>query len=204
MTWGTWRRMKRCDVWGAVLLGTASVAAGCSLALDLADRAAANQGLVLYVGARASNLVYGLMILTSFIAAAGRAILIPALIGRIPRKALRRAVGWMAGLAVAAAAPYLDIILIFAFLGAVGIGDDARITAGDGSSVLISQDGFDGDRVVIYVQQDDYHYKRVRDAPEIAGWPRVKDRICRLETGEATTLICGDVALTVAPQASAT
>ncbi|MET3934929.1 hypothetical protein [Arthrobacter sp. OAP107] len=196
--------MKWREVWGAVLLGTAAPVAGCGLALESADRAAANQGLLLFVGVRASNLVYGLMILASFIAAAGLIFLIPAVIRRIPRKALRLGVGWTAGLAVAAAVPYLGIILIFAFLGAVGIGDDVRITAGDGSSVLISQDGFDGDRVIIYAQHDEYHYKRVRNAPEIAGWPRVKDQDCRLETGEATTLTCGGVALTVDQQTPGT
>ena len=76
--------------------------------------------------------------------------------------------------------------------------------AADKSSVLVSQDAFDGDGVVIYAQHDDYRYKRVRTAPETAGWPRVKDRDCRLETGEALTLICGGTVLHIEPRKSAT
>ncbi|PMY52364.1 hypothetical protein, partial [Pseudomonas sp. FW305-25] len=73
----------------------------------------------------------------------------------------------------------------------------------DGSSVLVSQDGFDGD-VVIYAQHDGHHCKRVRDAPEIAGWTRVKDHDCRLETGGRASLVCGDVVLQIDPQKRAT
>ena len=198
------RTMTRREVWGAVLLGAAAVVAVCCAALDSADRAAASQDLLLYIGVRASNLVFGLIILACFIAAVGLIFLVPALIRRIPGRSWRLAVGWMAGLAVAAAAPYLGIMMFFAFLGAVGIGDDVKIAAADGSSLLVSQDGFDGDSVVIYAEHDDYHYKLVRRAPEIAGWPRVKDQGCRLESGAAMTLTCGDTVLKIDPQKPAT
>jgi hypothetical protein len=58
--------------------------------------------------------------------------------------------------------------------------------------VLITQDGFDGDSVDIYTEQDEHHYKRVRSAPEISGWPRVKDQNCRLDTaGDQLRVTCG-------------
>jgi hypothetical protein len=67
-----------------------------------------------------------------------------------------------------------------------------KVTAADGRSVLITQDGFDGDSVDIYTEHDQVHYKRARSAPEISGWPRVKDQNCRLEAvGGELQLICG-------------
>jgi hypothetical protein len=68
----------------------------------------------------------------------------------------------------------------------------------DGQSVLVTQDGFDGDTVDIYTQHDELHYKRVRSAPEISGWPRVKDQNCRLDSaGDELRLICGEKRLVV-------
>lgn len=101
-------------------------------------------------------------------------------------------------MAAAAAVPYFGLMFLFAALGAFGIGDTTKIVAADGTSVLVSQDGFDGDSVVIYAEHDEYHYKRVRDAPEISGWPRVKDQGCRLDTADdALQLICGEKAVAV-------
>jgi hypothetical protein len=66
--------------------------------------------------------------------------------------------------------------------------------------VLITQDGFDGDTVVIYTEHDEYHHRRVRDTPEISTWPRVKDQNCRLDSeGGKMQLSCGDKTLTVVP-----
>jgi hypothetical protein len=48
------------------------------------------------------------------------------------------------------------------------IGDDVKVVAADGQSVLISQDGFDGDSVDIYTGHDEFHYKWARRANEIA------------------------------------
>jgi hypothetical protein len=89
-------------------------------------------------------------------------------------------------------------MFLFAALGAFGIGDAVKITAADGQSVLVTQDGFDGDTVDIYTQHDELHYKRVRSAPEISGWPRVKDQNCRLDSaGDELRLICGEKRLVV-------
>lgn len=191
--------MKRREFWGVALLAGATVVAGCGFAVDSADRAAADQGLLLYVGVRASTITYRLMILASFLAAAGLVLLIPSLIGRISRKVLRRTVGWATALTAAAALPYLGITLIFAFLGAVGIGDDVKVVATDGTNVLVSQDGFDGDSVDIYTEHDEYHYKWVHRAYELGGgWPRVKDQNCRVEAAAAgSRLTCGGTSVDV-------
>lgn len=53
--------------------------------------------------------------------------------------------------------------------------------------------------VVIYTQHDEYHYKRVHDAPEISRWPRFKDQNCRLATRDELQLTCGDKTLLVSP-----
>jgi hypothetical protein len=90
--------------------------------------------------------------------------------------------------------PYVGLISVFALLGAVGIADTVKVTAADGRSVLITQDGFDGDRVDIYTEHDELHYKRIRSAPEISGWPRVKDQDCQLDTaGGELRLTCGAI-----------
>ncbi|MDQ0619200.1 hypothetical protein [Arthrobacter globiformis] len=94
-------------------------------------------------------------------------------------------------MAAAAAVPYLTLVLLFAYLGAAGIGDVVKVQSADGQAVLITQDGFDGDMVDIYTGHDELRYKRVRSAPEIAGWPRVKDQDCGLETANGLQLVCG-------------
>ncbi|ACL40083.1 hypothetical protein Achl_2115 [Pseudarthrobacter chlorophenolicus A6] len=190
--------MKRREVWGVALLLAAAVITGGGLWLHAADGAAAGQGLLLYIGVRASNVVYGLMIVASLVAAAGLILVVPSLIGRIPRKVLRRTVGWTTGLAAAAALPFLGIVLIFAILGAVGIGDDVKVAAADGQSVLLVQDGFDGDAVDIYTPHDSLHYKWSRRADELGGWPRVKDQDCQLHS-DATGLhlTCGAQTVTI-------
>ncbi|GAA3287565.1 hypothetical protein GCM10017708_05140 [Arthrobacter citreus] len=43
---------------------------------------------------------------------------------------------------------------------------------------MVTQDGFDGDGVDIYTEHGKIHYVRNRDANELGGFPRVKDRNC--------------------------
>ncbi len=101
-------------------------------------------------------------------------------------------------MAAAAAVPYVGIVFVLAYLGAFGIGDTVKVVATDGQSVLVTQDGFDGDSVDIYSPHDELHYKWVRSAPEISGWPRVKDRDCHLESlDKELQLTCGATALVV-------
>jgi hypothetical protein len=92
----------------------------------------------------------------------------------------------------------VGIIFVFAYLGAFGIGDTVKVVAANGQSVLITQDGFDGDSVGIYTKHDELHYRRLRSAPEISGWPRVKDQDCLLDaSGGELVLTCGAITLVV-------
>jgi hypothetical protein len=119
-------------------------------------------------------------------------LLIPVVIPRIRRRALRLATGWVLGLAGAAAAPYLALLLFFASLGAAMSTDVVTFEAAGSQSVLVTQDQFDGDTVNIYTRQDAISYRLIRSGPEISGWPRVKNQNCVLDTSTAgLQLTCG-------------
>ncbi|MFE4543006.1 hypothetical protein [Arthrobacter sp. NPDC056727] len=66
------------------------------------------------------------------------------------------------------------------------------MAAPEGQSVLVVQDDFDGDVVLIYTEQDDFTYKFSREAPEFSGWPRVEDQDCRLSAAGAGLLVTCD------------
>ena len=184
--------MRRREIWGAALLTVAALAAWADHAIDEAYGAAAREDLLLYAGIPGDSIASWFLIFALVSGAVGLFLLLPALIGRIQRKLPRRLTGWTTAVAAAAVVPYVGIIFVFAYLGAVGIGDTVKVVAADGRSVLITQDGFDGDSVDIYTEHDDLHYKRARSAPEISGWPRVKDQNCRLEAaGDELRLMCG-------------
>ncbi|ALV43216.1 hypothetical protein AU252_20325 [Pseudarthrobacter sulfonivorans] len=191
--------MKRREIWGIALLVTAALCAWAYHFINGAYRSAAREGLLLYVGIPGHSIASWFLVVAFLSGAAGLSLLLPALIGRIPRKIPRRIVGWITGMAAAAAAPYFGLMFLFAALGAFGIGDTVKIVAADGTSVLVSQDWFDGDSVVIYTEHDEFHYKRVRDAPEISRGPRVKDQDCQLDSADGELqLLCGDQRLMVA------
>ncbi|MGX9901663.1 hypothetical protein ACW0JT_20495 [Arthrobacter sp. SA17] len=157
--------------------------------------------LLLYIGIPGDSVASWFLVVALLSGAVGLSLLLTGLIGRIPKKIPRRTASWIAGMAPAAAVPYVGLMFVFAALGASGIGDTVKIVAADGTSVLVSQDGFDGDSVDIYTEHDELHYKRVRNAPEISGWPRVKDQNCRLDTsGGELQLLCGDQTLVVVPE----
>ncbi|WP_426767027.1 hypothetical protein ACP3TD_09575 [Pseudarthrobacter sp. 1G09] len=89
-------------------------------------------------------------------------------------------------------------MFLFAAFGAFGVSDTMKITAVDGQSVLVTQDGFDGEAVDIYTEYDAYHYQWVRSVPELSGGPRVKDLDCQLgSTDGVLRLTCGNTALVV-------
>lgn len=195
------RRIVRREIWGTVLIITAALCASAAQVIMDAFRAAAQKDLLLYIGVPASSIAYRFLVVALVSGAVGLWLLIPPLIRRIPRKSLRHIIGWSTAAAVAAAVPAFVLMLLFGAFGSFGVGDTVKVKAADGTSVLVSQDGFDGDSVVIYTQHDEFHYKRVRDAPEIAGWPRVKDRNCSLDSaGHELHLICGDKSLAVVPE----
>lgn len=130
--------------------------------------------------------------------AAGLSVLLPAIIRRIPKKVVRRTVGWTTGVAAAVAVPFFCLMFFFAALSAFGINDTVKIVAADGQSVLITQDGFDGDIINVYTEHHAFRYKLVRNNPEIPTWPRVKDQNCQLDTADSKLqLLCGDKTVTV-------
>lgn len=193
--------MKQREIWGIALLVSAALCAWAYHAIYEAYRAAARERLLLYIGIPGDSIASWFLVMALLSGAVGLSLLLTALIGRIPKKIPRRTVGWITGMAAAAAAPYVSLMFLFAALGAFGIGDTVKITAADGRAVLVTQDGFDGDSVDIYTEHDELHYKRVRNAPEISGWPRVKDQNCRLDTsGGELQLLCGDQTLVVVPE----
>lgn len=49
------------------------------------------------------------------------------------------------------------MVVLGAYLGAAGIGDDVELKAPTGQSVLVTQNGFDGDAVTIYTRYDEFH-----------------------------------------------
>jgi hypothetical protein len=189
--------MRRREIWGAALIAVAALAGFGSHGANEVVREAAGRHLVIYIGVPGSSIVYPLLVLVFLAGAAGTLLLAPSLISRIPRDWVRRTVGWTLALAAAAAAPFLGLTFFFAVLLAAGSGDYVKVVAPDGRSVLVTQDDFDGDMVDIYTERDELHYKRFRSAPEIAGWPRVRDQDCRLETANGLHLVCGATTLEI-------
>ncbi|PNI09763.1 hypothetical protein CXX84_05920 [Arthrobacter sp. AFG7.2] len=197
--------MRRREVWGTAFIVAAASCVWAYHAIYGAYRAAAREDLLLYVVIPADSIASWFLVVAFLSGAVGLLFLLPALIGRIPKNVPRRIAGWITGISAAAAVPYFGLIFLFATLSAFGIGDTVKFVAADGTSALVSQDGFDGDAVAIYTEHDEFHYKRVRDAPEISGWPRVKDQNCRLDSaGDELRLICGDKTLRVVAEGTGT
>ncbi|WP_455834090.1 hypothetical protein [Pseudarthrobacter siccitolerans] len=161
-----------------------------------AYRAAAREDLLLHIGVPADSIAFRFLVVALLAGTVGLWLLIR----RIPKKALHHIIGWSTVAAAAAAVPAYGLMLLFAAFGSFGVGETVKIVAADGTSVLVTQDGFDGDTVVIYTQHDEFHYRFARDAPEISGWPRVKDQNCRLDTAGGLQLICGEKTVMVVPE----
>jgi hypothetical protein len=160
-----------------------------------------SQHVILYVVVPVASIGAGMVFLALLAAFAGLIFLVPALIRRIQRRKLRLAAGWITGLAAAAATPYLAQLLFFTFLNAAMSADHVRLEAAGGQSVLVTQDPFDGDIVDVYTRQDNVRYRWIRSAPELAGWPRVKDQDCRLEAdGDELQRACGAKVLSLRPE----
>ncbi|CAN7222170.1 hypothetical protein [Arthrobacter sp. LjRoot14] len=190
--------MKRREVWGSALIVTAALCTWADLAISEAYGAAARKDLFLYVGIPADSVASWFLIMALLSGAVGLSLLLPAMTGRITKRAPRRIIGWTIVTAAAAAVPCVGLIFIFTALGAFGIGDTVKVTAADGQSVLIKQDGFDGDSVVVYTEHDEFHYKRANSAPELSGWPRIKDQDCQLESAaNVLQLRCGVRTVTI-------
>ena len=127
-----------------------------------------------------------------------RFLLASSLIGRIRQRWLRRSVAWSACAAAILAVPYPAVVVLFAYLGAAGIADDVELKAATGQSVLVTQDGFDGDVVEIYTRYDEFHYVMHGRADELAGFPRIRDRDCHLVAVDGSLrLTCGADSVTI-------
>lgn len=146
------RFLKRREICGSTLVVAAALCAWADYVISEAYWAAARDDLLLYVGIPADSIASWFLIVALLSGVVGLFLLLPALIGRIPRKIPRRIIGWTTAVAAAAAVPYVGLIVIFTALSAFGIGDTVKVTAVDGQSVLITQDGFDGDSVDIYTE----------------------------------------------------
>jgi hypothetical protein len=121
----------------------------------------------------------------------GLLILMPALLRRIPRRGLRLTAGWASVACAILAVPYLAL-MFFAALFISSVTDYTRFEAGDGQSVVVTQDGFDGDSVSIYTEHDDTHYVFAQQPSDLTGLPRVKDRSCYLAADDGQLLLtCG-------------
>ena len=140
--------------------------------------------------------MYGIMLG----ACVGLAQLAYGLIGRIRKSWIRNTAGWTTFAAAVAASPFVLLTALVVFLLAAGIGDQTRFEAPGGQSVVVTQDGFDGDSVSIYTEHGRFHYVWNRQADELGGFPRVKDRSCELEAAEEILLLtCGTETVTVVP-----
>jgi hypothetical protein len=195
--------MKRRELWGIALITLAALASWWEIAVWAVPKVdGAGQPVLFYFLGLSKDSVTGWIQVTSLIGGAiGLLLLVPPLIRRIRRRWLRRTTGWIVGiLGAALGLPYLALVFLFASLGAIGFNDYVKFQADDGRSVLVTQDGFDGDLVSIYSEYDDFHYVLNQSADELSGFPRVKNRDCHLAAAEARlVLTCGTETVTVEP-----
>lgn len=198
--------MTRREGWGAAIV-VAAVFAFCwatVISAAPASDAAGRQVIFFYRGVSGSAINGWIQLLSLLGGAVGSLLLASSLIGRIRQRWLRRSLGLSACAASILAAPYLAVVVLVAYLGAAGIGDVVELKAPAGQSVLVTQDGFDGDVVTIYTRYDEFHYVMHRSAEELAGFPRVKDRDCHLVAMDGSLrLTCGEDSVTINAQLDA-
>ncbi|MGO4191653.1 hypothetical protein AB4Y67_08280 [Arthrobacter sp. YAF17] len=198
--------MTRREGWGAALVGAAGFTFWWATVIWAASAsdAAGRQVVFFYRGVSGSEITGWIQLVSLLGGAVGSFLLASSLIGRIRQRWLRRSLGWSACAASILAAPYLAVVVLVAYLGAAGIGDDVELTAPTGQSVLVTQDGFDGDVVTVYTRYDEFHYVMHRSADELAGFPRVKDRDCHLVALDGSLrLTCGEDSVTINAQLDA-
>ena len=161
----------------------------------------AGRHIILHFFGFSRQSICGWVILIGLLGGAlGLALLTTGLIGRIPKVRVRETSGWIAFSLAALVSPLLALSLFFAFLIAAGIGDQTRFEADDGQSVVLTQDGYDGDSVSVYTEHGSFHYVYNRRAGELSGFPRVKDQACELIASEGTLLLtCETGTVTINP-----
>jgi uncharacterized membrane protein YhaH (DUF805 family) len=201
---GRWH-VRRREVWGTALTSSAALAFWWATVVWAAPTTddAGRPVLFFFLGV-SKDLVTGSIQIMSLIGGAiGLLLLVPALIRRIRRGWLRQTSGLIACAGAALALPCLALVFLFALLGALGFRDYVEFQAADGRSVLVTQDGFDGDIVLIYTKYDDFHYVQNRQATELSAFPRVKNRDCQLAAVDTQlVLTCGTETVSVDPSPS--
>ncbi|MCC3264814.1 hypothetical protein [Arthrobacter gengyunqii] len=194
--------IKRVEITGfglAAASGLAIWAASTVLGVPSTD-AAGRHVLLHFFGLSQDNICGWIILLSVLGGCVGLAQLAYGLIGRIPKSWIRHTAGWTTFAAAVVASPFVLLTALLVFMIAAGIGDQTRFEAPNGQSVVVTQDGFDGDGVDIYTEHGIFHYVRNRDANELGGFPRVKDRNCELTAAENTLLFtCGTETVTVVP-----
>jgi uncharacterized membrane protein YhaH (DUF805 family) len=194
--------MKRREVWGTALTSSAALAFWWATVVWAAPSAdvAGRPILFFFLGVSKDSVTGSVQIMSLIGGAVGLLLLIPALIRRIRRRWLRQTSGWIACAGAALALPCLALVFLLALLSTIGFGEYVEFHAADGQSVLVTQDGFDGDIVWIYTEYDDFHYVQNRQATELSGLPRVKNRDCQLAAVEPRLVLsCGTETATIDP-----
>lgn len=198
---GKWH-VRRREVWGTALITSAALAFWWATVVWAAPSAddAGRPILFFFLGVSKDLVTGSIQVMSLLSGATGLLLLVPALVRRISPRWLRKTAGWIACVGAALALPCLALLILFALLGALGFRDYVEFQAADGRSVLVTQDGFDGDIVLIYTEYDDFHYVQNRQATELSGLPRVKNRDCQLAAVETRlVLTCGTETVTVEP-----
>jgi hypothetical protein len=194
--------MKRREVWGTALTSSAALAFWWATVVWAAPSAdvAGRPILFFFLGVSKDSVTGSVQIMSLIGGAVGLLLLVPALIRRIRRRWLRQTSGWIACAGAALALPCLALVFLLALLSTIGFGDYVEFHAADGQSVLVTQDGFDGDIVWIYTEYDDFQYVQNRQATELSGLPRVKNRDCQLAAVEPRLVLsCGTETATIDP-----
>lgn len=194
--------IKRVEVVGLGLAAAAALAFwGASTVIGAPSTdGSGRQVLLHFFGFSRENICGWIILLSMLGGSVGLVLLAYGLIGRIKKTWIRNTAGWTTFAAAVAASPLVLLTALVVFLIAAGIGDQTRFEAPNGQSVLVTQDGFDGDSVDIYTEHGRFHYVWNRQANELGGFPRVKDRSCELEAAENTLLfICGTETVTMVP-----
>lgn len=120
---------------------------------------------VLYVVAGLTSFEWAVL----FLVAASAASLVTAglglrlVLGKIRNGYVRAACGVVGGVAWLAAACYLGLICMFALWGVGWGGTHTVVTAEDGTRLMVTQDGFDGDSVQLYEPLTPWSWARRSD-----------------------------------------
>ena len=195
-------RIKRVEAVGFGLAAASGLAIwGAATVMGVPSTDASGRHVLLHFFGLSRQMICGWIILLSMVVGSvGLAQLAYGLIGRIPRAWIRHTTGWTAFAAAVVVSPLVLLTALLVFLLAAGIGDQTRFEASNGQSIVVTQDGFDGDSVAIYTEHERFHYVRNRQAYELGGFPRVKDRDCELVSDEeALQLTCGAETVAILP-----